>query len=77
MYFSTFKTCSDLVKRFFSDEEAQGITEYGAILAFVALLVALTFGFTGGQLAGGLSKAFMAVSSQLNDLSSTATAASS
>jgi len=57
VYFSKFKSCVDVLKRFFSDEEAQGITEYGAILAFVSLLVALTFGFTSGSLLPALSSA--------------------
>jgi len=78
VYFLKFKDGSlSLIKRYFSDEEAQGITEYGAILAFVSLLVALTFGFTSGSLLPALSAAFKAVASQLNALASAATSASS
>jgi len=47
----------------------QGITEYACILAFVALLVALTFGTTKGQLMPALSAAFSSVASELNLLS--------
>lgn len=76
MYFPKFKT-SRIIERFICDEGAQGITEYGAILAFVSLLVALTFGFTSGSLLPALSSAFRAVASQLNALASAATSASS
>jgi Flp pilus assembly pilin Flp len=56
--------------RFVNDESGQGITEYGAILAFVAILVALVFGITKGALTSAISAAFSAVVSQLNNLSS-------
>jgi Flp pilus assembly pilin Flp len=49
----------------------QGITEYGAIIAFVALLVALVFSITSGTLRGAISAAFSSVTSQLNNLSDT------
>jgi Flp pilus assembly pilin Flp len=65
-----------MVNRFITDESGQGITEYGAILAFVAILVALVFGITKGALTGAISAAFSAVVSQLNNLSSAAGAAS-
>lgn len=67
---------SQLMHRFIHEESGQGITEYGAILAFVAILVALVFGITKGALTGAISKAFSAVVSQLNNLSSAAAAAS-
>lgn len=63
-------------KRFFCDEGGQGITEYGAILAFVAILVAVVFSITQGALSSAISKAFSAVVSQLNRLSSAAGSAS-
>jgi Flp pilus assembly pilin Flp len=63
--------------KFCKDESGQGITEYGAILAFVALLVAVAFGCTGGSLSGALSRAFAEVASQLNALSAAATSSSS
>lgn len=56
--------------RFVQDEDGQGITEYGAMLAFVAVLVALVFGVTNGSLRGSICAAFSAVTSQLNNLSS-------
>jgi Flp pilus assembly pilin Flp len=59
-----------IVERFFSEESGQGITEYGAILAFVAVLVALVFTITKGALASAISHAFSAIITQLNNLSS-------
>jgi Flp pilus assembly pilin Flp len=58
-----------MISRFINDESGQGITEYGAILAFVAILVALVFAITSGALRGAISSAFSAVTSQLNALS--------
>jgi len=65
-----------IVTQFFCDESGQGITEYGAILAFVALLVALVFSITRGALMSAISRSFSAVVSQLNNLSSAAASAS-
>jgi Flp pilus assembly pilin Flp len=53
---------------FLADESGQGITEYGAVLAFVALLVAVVFGFAKGALQQTLSQSFSTVVSQLNAL---------
>jgi hypothetical protein len=58
------------------NKKGQGITEYGAIIAFVALLVSLAFGFTSGSLSAGLSSAFSVVKGQMNNLSSAAGSAS-
>ena len=66
----------EFLKRFVSDEDGQGITEYGAILAFVAILVAVVFSITQGALSVGISKAFLAVLFQLNKLSTAAVSAS-
>jgi Flp pilus assembly pilin Flp len=51
-------------------KRGQGITEYGAMIAFVSILVALVFSLTNGKLSSALSCAFSSVSSQLNNLSS-------
>jgi Flp pilus assembly pilin Flp len=67
---------ANTVHRFIYEEDGQGITEYGAILAFVAILVALVFGITKGALTGAISAAFSSVVKQLNNLSSAAGAAS-
>ena len=64
------------VSRFINDESGQGITEYGAILAFVAILVAAVFAITRGALANAISAAFSSVVQQLNNLSSAAGSAS-
>jgi Flp pilus assembly pilin Flp len=64
-----------MLSKFINDESGQGITEYGAILAFVALLVALVFSLTKGALTSAISNAFSAVVAQLNNLSSAAGAA--
>ncbi len=61
-----------MITRFINEESGQGITEYGAILAFVAILIALVFSIVQGQLAAAISAAFSAVVSQLNNLSSAA-----
>ncbi len=66
-----------MLHRFISDESGQGITEYGAILAFVAILVAVVFALTQGALAGAISSAFSVVVDKLNQLSSTAAGSSS
>lgn len=63
---------SKLLTDFLHNENGQGITEYGAILAFVAILVALVFTITQGALKSGISAAFSSVVSQMNKLSSTA-----
>ncbi len=51
---------------FIASEEGQGVTEYGAILAFVSILVALAFAIAQGALASEVSKTFSGVVSQLN-----------
>lgn len=66
-----------MLNRFVTDESGQGITEYGAILAFVAILVAVVFGITKGALTNAISAAFSAVVAQLNNLSAAAGSASS
>jgi Flp pilus assembly pilin Flp len=65
-----------MISRFIKDESGQGITEYGAILAFVAILVAVVFGVTKGALSSAISAAFSSVVSQLNNLSAAAAGAS-
>lgn len=67
---------TERLKTFLQDESGQGITEYGAILAFVAILVAVVFSITQGALTSAISKAFSAVVTQLNRLSAAAGSAS-
>lgn len=59
------------VTDFYNDESGQGITEYGAILAFVALLVAVVFGFAQGTMQSAISQSFSRVVSELNRLNTT------
>ena len=70
------KMNTNSVKAFFQNDSGQGITEYGAILAFVAILVAVVFSITQGALTSAISKAFSAVVTQLNRLSAAAGSAS-
>ena len=63
-----FKKLVDFTEQFVADESGQGITEYGAILAFVALLVGLVFGFAKGSLQSAISQSFSSVVSSLNGL---------
>jgi Flp pilus assembly pilin Flp len=69
-------TLKRLVCLFFIDESAQGITEYGAVLALVAVLIGVTFALTSGKLTSGILQCYSAVTTQLNNLSSGAGAAS-
>lgn len=62
--------------KFLRQEEGQGISEYGALLAFIAILVALVFAFAPGKLAPAVSQAFSAVAQELNDEADAASAAS-
>lgn len=62
---------NEMIRNFHEDESGQGITEYGAILAFVALLIAVVFGFAQGALQSAISQAFSRVVSELNRLNTT------
>jgi Flp pilus assembly pilin Flp len=55
----------------------QGITEYGAVLAFVAILVALCFSIANGKLGTAVCGAFSSAANQLNVLSTASGSASS
>ncbi len=57
-----------LIKHFLTEESGQGITEYGAILAFVALIIAIVFGMQG-TFKRALANAFSSVGNQLNSIS--------
>jgi Flp pilus assembly pilin Flp len=53
---------------FFEDESGQGITEYGALLAFVGLLIAALFVGSSGSLALAVKSSFSAVTNNLNQI---------
>lgn len=60
----------NLLNTFVADESGQGITEYGAILAFIAVLIVVVAGFVNGQLKAAISNAYSLVTSALNALNS-------
>jgi Flp pilus assembly pilin Flp len=72
----SIKSQLDTIRDYVSNEDAQGITEYGAVLCFVSLLVALAFTFTNGSLGNAVQLAFSAVTSQLNNMSNAAASSS-
>jgi Flp pilus assembly pilin Flp len=53
-------------------EDGQAITEYGAIIAFVACLVALLFASSTTGFGGAVSSAYSSICNQLNNMSTTA-----
>jgi Flp pilus assembly pilin Flp len=58
-------------------KRGQGVTEYGAMLAFVAILVACVFGISQSALKKGVSGAYSSMATQLNNLSSASGSSSS
>jgi Flp pilus assembly pilin Flp len=58
----------NLLHAFITDESGQGITEYGAILAFVAVLIVVVTGFVTGGLQTALSNCYSVIVSALNAL---------
>ncbi|CAN5349683.1 hypothetical protein BH11CYA1_BH11CYA1_13360 [soil metagenome] len=73
---ATFRSLREAVYDFLKNEEAQGITEYGAVLCFVSLLIALAFTFTNGSLGSAVITAFSCITSQLNNMSQFAASSS-
>jgi Flp pilus assembly pilin Flp len=61
-----------LLKRFINEDSGQGITEYGCILAFVALLIVLLLSFAQGSMAAALTNAYSIIVSTVNFLDSQA-----
>lgn len=57
-------------------EDGQAITEYGAIIAFVAVLVALVFAFSGGQVSPAISNCYSSITNQLDNMAATGGSAS-
>jgi len=64
-------------KRFVLDESGQAITEYGAMLAFVAILISFLFGIAQGALKGAVSASFSTTVKSLNNISAGAANATS
>jgi len=59
---------TNVLGRFIADESGQGITEYGAILAFVAVLIVVVAGFCTGPLKTALSECYSNIVFALNQL---------
>ena len=57
--------------------KGQAISEYGAVIAFIAVIIALTFAFSSGALGPALSAAFSSISSQMEEMADEAANASS
>lgn len=55
----------------FVDESGQGLTEYGAILAFVALVIAACLAAGKGGLGQAIKNSFLTTASVLNQTSTT------
>jgi Flp pilus assembly pilin Flp len=60
----------NLLSRFVREESGQAISEYGAVLAFVAVLVVVVFKAANGGMKHAISGCFSALIHQLNSLSS-------
>jgi len=61
------KALDKLLYKFVSDENGQGITEYGAVIAFVAIMIAFAFS-ANGALQPGIVNAYSALTKQLNTI---------
>ena len=64
-------------KRRRRNESGQAITEYGAIIAFVSVLVALFIAFAPNSVGPAVSSAFSSLAENMNNMSSTAASYSS
>lgn len=64
------------IRKFIRQEDGQGISEYGALLAFISILVVLVFAFAPEKLGPAVSAAFSSVAQELNDEAAAASAAS-
>lgn len=54
--------------KFIKDENGQGVTEYGVVLAFVAMMVAMVFGFSNGSLMQAVQDAFASLTNSVNNV---------
>jgi Flp pilus assembly pilin Flp len=67
----------ELVQEFVRDESGQSITEYGAIIAFVGVMIAMAFGLVRGSLFNSVSGSYSSVVNSLNTLNSYSSSSSS
>jgi Flp pilus assembly pilin Flp len=54
------------------DESGQGMTEYGAVLAMVGIIVAAVFAFANGSFHAAVSQSFSTITSQLSSINTAA-----
>ena len=59
---------ANLIKMILKDESGQGITEYGALVAFVTVIVATVFSVGQGTLSAAVKTSFSGVANSLNNL---------
>ena len=63
---------TNAMKKFFIDQSGQGITEYGALLAFIGVLIGIALAAGQGSLQVALKNSFSSVSTNLAQLVSNA-----
>lgn len=61
-------------KQLCREEDGQGITEYGAIIAFVSVLIFFVFGFANGSFAQSLQQCCSSMIGQLNRINNSVAA---
>ena len=66
-----------LIHQFIREESGQGISEYGAVIAFVAILVSVVFAMTSGGFAASISSVYSSMATELNALNQASGASSS
>ncbi len=59
---------ADLIKKFFENESGQTTAEYGALIAFAAMFVAILFTFGRGSLGAALKGSFSGITNNINQL---------
>ena len=59
---------SNIIHAFYKKDSGQGMTEYGAMLAFIAALIATTLSIGHGPLGSAIKNAFSVMASNLTQL---------
>ena len=59
-----------MISRFINEESGQGITEYGAVLGFVAVLMGVALMSGQGTLQNSVKGCFSSISNSMSQLSS-------
>jgi Flp pilus assembly pilin Flp len=60
------------LRKFYQEEDGQAITEYGAMLAFIAMMIALVFTLSSGGLAHAVQTAFSGLGANINKMATAA-----